>query len=150
MFEHPLQKLITSSTPLLKAPFELMANEKFFTGMPIEKFKGEEVEGNRLIKDPTMDYLADEFLGGITSKGTYVLDALEELMGRPIGRDTIPKEFNVAPSMTSVVDKEKAVLNKEYEKLREIEDYNLKYLQQGNERLPSITDVRKSKYKLKK
>jgi hypothetical protein len=144
VLEHPLQTLVNSSSPVVKMPYELISNQRMFTGQPIEKFKGEEVAGNRVIKDPKTSYAVDEAIGGVTDKGTYALDLLEQIMGKPIGREEMSSNFRATPSAVANVNPETTELSNTYDELNDLEALYKKYRQDTGKTLPTVAELRGS------
>lgn len=116
----PLQRTISATTPLMKAPFEAVTNTQTFTGMPIENFRNEPSKNI-----PFLSKKAEWGLGqvgldvpakvstGIATAGAGLVKGDMEMAGKGVS------QFMNLTSEGSVA---KNRLAKEYEKLDRLND----------------------------
>lgn len=137
---NPLQRATSSLTPLIRAPFEMMTNQQFFTEQPISRFKGEQSDLiNRL---PFANYLPDAvdnkyteyFLSqsGVDTPLKTILN-LTDLAGSIAKSDTqnIPQNMINALGVFGTNDPTKVQLSREFDELQTLEDYKDYLTQEG-------------------
>lgn len=142
LLEHPIKTLVTSTSPLVKSLFELNANQRFFSGQPITEFEGQQVDENRFVKNPVADYLMDEYLGGVTDKGTQALDTAEQVLGKPIGRKNMSDNYRLLPSVEANLNPETTALSNQYDKLAKLEELYKQYQQATGKKLPTTSQLK--------
>lgn len=137
---NPLQRATSSLTPLIRAPFEMMTNQQFFTERPISSFKGEQSDLiNRL---PFAEYLpnaidnqyTEYFLSqsGVDTPLKTILN-LTDLAKSAINADTqnLSQDALNALGVFGVNDPTKVQLSREFDELQTLEDYKDYLTQEG-------------------
>jgi hypothetical protein len=127
--ENPLKKVVASTAPAIRTPFELAMNTQAFTGMPIQEFQGQrgyqlpwagrklEYGFSQLGWDVPLAMGTDILQGGMdVAKGGDPLAGLEKAVGR---------------SFISNGSVEKARLSKDYERLNSLRETMRYYKQEG-------------------
>jgi hypothetical protein len=117
----PIRMLMEGITPAVKMPYEWNANYNSFIGMPIEEFEGQ----TKNLLGADIPAKLDHFLRGF---------GLPNILDKAIKGNSDPT------GMTRYFDSEKAQTSKDYEKLRQLEDYIKLLQQQGNE-VPTIREL---------
>ena len=125
--ENPAQKIISSLTPLIRAPFEYTINRQIFTGQEIQRFEGE--------KGRDLGFL------GIDARTEYLIEqtGLERLIA-PVTNIVSLLQNNdaarIAPTVASMGDVETARRSASYDRLDQLRDL-FKYYKQ--EQIPILT-----------
>ena len=149
---NPLQRLASSFTPMVRAPFELAANTQIFSGLPIQEFKGQKaynldflnlvnkVPGFEMFNARTAEYLLSQTgldvplaLVGGTVKGIADIATGEAGAGELLSRGVLQSAVNVG----SV---EKGIRNRQYEELRRLQGL-LRYAKQEGIVVPTVDEV---------
>jgi hypothetical protein len=149
---NPLQRLASSFTPIVRAPFELAANTQIFSGLPIQEFQGQKaynldflnlvnkVPGFEMFNARTAEYVLGQTgldvplaLVGGTVKGIADIATGEAGVGELVSK-------GVLQSAVSAGSKEKGIRNRQYEELRRLQGL-LRYAKQEGIVVPTISEV---------
>jgi hypothetical protein len=147
--DNPLRKIISSTAPLLRAPFEMVSNRQMYSGMPIQEFKGQR---GYLIPEVSRKF---EYALGQTGLDTPVAAAFD--IGRTAVQgvkgelkdatafDLIDQSFG--RSMFSTGDINRAQTNKPYEELNELNEI-FRYYKQEDITIKTITEIENENKKM--
>jgi hypothetical protein len=149
---NPLQRLASSFTPIVRAPFELAANTQIFSGLPIQEFQGQKaynldflnwvnkVPGLEMFNARTAEYVLGQTgldvplaLVGGTVKGIADIATGEAGVGELVSKGALQ-------SAVSAGSKEKGIRNRQYEELRRLQGL-LRYAKQEGIVVPTISEV---------
>ena len=126
---NPLKKIVASTAPAVRTPFELAMNTQAFTGMPIQEFQGQ--RGYQL---PFMGRKAEYLLSqtGLDVPLAMGSDVVQSGINVARGGDPLQGiEKAVGRSFLSSGSVEKARLSKDYERLNNLRDTMRYYKQEG-------------------
>lgn len=123
--ENPLQRLVSSSSPLIKAPFEAVTGKDVFTGQDLYK--------------PGADQLASWL--GVDSLTTAQIDKIGKLFDDIGGDATLTKTMSdLLPSVMQYADSEKIASQNQYQELLEYQEYVKQLKNQGID-VPTIKEL---------
>lgn len=146
--ENPARRLASSTSPLIRAPFEAALNINTFSGMPISNFKGE--KGDILSRTPIADTPLNtanmEWLLGNLGLDTPIKTTANvwDLL-----TNTGPDKNNLMSNLANLSgvikynDPAKAKLANEYEQLQKLKDY-ISLLEQGGTEILTKTQISES------
>lgn len=158
--QDPLSSIVSSTAPLIRAPFELANNVNTFTGREISEFEGQEsdvlnnlpfMQDNGIIDmlppqidNRYFDYLLGNFTGldQPISVATDLSNVLSSGYNAMTGRGGSDAFFDALGDFTGVVGQNNpasAQLSREYAQMEQLEDY-LKFLDQEGLSLQNVTD----------
>jgi hypothetical protein len=130
----PLQKIISSVTPAVRAPFEITANTQTYTGLPIQEFKGQ--QGFRIPElGRGVEYGLSQF--GLLNPAGMVYDIVNPNARKEAGVENF---FN-AVSFTSTGDAAREQRNRGFQELQRLRDAVSYYKQQGKE-IKTLEEIR--------
>lgn len=129
--ESPLQRALSSTSPILRAPFEIALNKQMFSGMPIEEFKGQ--KGFYI---PEMGKKAEYALSqtGLDVPATLGFDigrTVANVAKGEIKNPLLAAEGALGRSVTSIGDAERTVNRKAYNELDDLQNLMRYYKQEG-------------------
>ncbi len=125
--ENPAQKIISSLTPLIRAPFEYTINRQIFTGQEIQRFEGEKGRDLGFLgADARTEYLIEQT--GLERLIAPVTNIVSLLQNNDAAR--------IAPTVASMGDVETARRSASYDRLDQLRDL-FKYYKQ--EQIPILT-----------
>ncbi len=125
--ENPAQKIISSLTPLIRAPFEYTINRQIFTGQEIQRFEGEKGRDLGFLgADARTEYLIEQT--GLERLIAPVTNIVSLLQNNDAAR--------IAPTVASMGDVETARRSASYDRLDQLRDLFKFYKQ---EQIPILT-----------
>ena len=129
----PLQKVISSITPGVRAPFELMTNTQSYTGLPIEQFQGQ--QGFRI---PELNRKAEYLLGqtGLLNPASVVYDTVNMFRQGPS-----LERLGASMSITSSGSVAREQRNRAYQDLESLRSAVSYYKQEGKE-IKTLAEIR--------
>jgi len=135
----PGRKTISSLTPAVRAPFELVTNQQVYSGLPIQDFKGQ--KGYNLEFLPRkLEYLVGQT--GLDVPAGLVAGTIETGVQAATGQFDPLKAMTqgLGQSVASVGDAERGQRSAAYEELRRLQELMSFYKQEGVD-VPTISDI---------
>ena len=131
--DNPLQKVLASTTPAIRAPFEIATNTQTYTGLPIEEFSGQ--RGYRI---PEIGRQAEYALGqtGLLNPLSGIMDFVRTASG---GQEFAPQ--NVLGSVFGRGSTDREQRNRGYKELEELRDM-MKYYKQEGIKIKTLDEIR--------
>lgn len=141
--DNPLNKILSSITPALRAPFEAATNTQIYTGLPIQEFEGQ--RGYTLPEiDRKAEYLLSQF--GLTTPTAGVMDIGRTISSAAKGEIKNPAQFlesAVGRSLVSTGNSQKTQTTAAYRELNNFRELMKYYKQEGID-IPYMRDIAKS------
>lgn len=141
---NPLQRLLSSFTPAVRAPFELATNRQIFTGQPISEFDGQ--------MNKQIPFLGNKAAYALSQTGLDVpLRSITDLAGGlgnmfeslKAGQAPNPLDFTRGLNFTRQGNIQSNINSEMYEDLQAVKDYVSKIKQSGDV-LPTIEEIGQS------
>lgn len=123
---NPMQKVLSSITPAVRAPFELVTNTQTYTGLPIQQFKGQ--RGYRL---PFLNRKTEYLVGQTGALNPIAVGA--GLFSGPKEDQSIAENVFNAMSITSTGSIEREKSNRAYQELEQLREAVSYYKQEGKD-----------------
>lgn len=131
---NPLQKIISSLTPGVRAPFEMVANTQTYTGLPIEQFQGQ-----KGFKIPELGRKAEYALSqfGLLNPAGVIYDIVNPIARKEASGESV---FN-ALGFTSTGSAAREQSNRAFQELEALRGAISYYKQQGKE-IKTLEEIR--------
>ena len=130
----PLQKIISSVTPAVRAPFEITANTQTYTGLPIQEFEGQ--QGFRIPElSRGVEYGLSQF--GLLNPAGMIYDIVNPNARKEGALENISNAF----SFTSTGDAAREQRNRSFQELERLRGAISYYKQQGQE-IKTLEEIR--------
>jgi len=148
--DNPLRKVVSSTSPAIRAPYEIVANRQMYSGQPIQEFRGQR---GYMIPEASkkVEYLMGQF--GLDTPVSTVMDigrtAVQGFKGELQGKnafDLIDKSFG--RSMFGSGSIERASTIQAYQELDELREL-FKYYKQEEIPIKTLTEIQNENKKLK-
>ena len=131
---NPLQKIISSVTPAVRAPFEITANTQTYTGLPIQEFEGQ--QGFRIPQlSRGVEYGLSQF--GLLNPLGVISDIVNPEARKQAGIENISNAFG----LTSTGDAAREQRNRSFQELERLRGAVSYYKQQGQE-IKTLDEIR--------
>ena len=125
----PIRKILASTTPAVRAPFEAVTNTQVYTGLPIEQFQGQ--KGFRLpFLDRKTEYIVSQF--GLANPASVISSLVNPFLKKEVAADDI----SGALSLTSTGNVAREQKNRAFQELESLRQATMYYKQQGAEIKP--------------
>ena len=130
----PIRKILASTTPAVRAPFELVSNTQVYTGLPIEQF-----EGQKGFKLPFLDRKSEYIISqlGLANPAGVVASLVNPFVKGQVAADDITG----ALSLTSTGNVAREQKNRAFQELETLRGAVSYYKQQGAE-IKSLEEIR--------
>ena len=151
--ENPANKVASSLSPLIRAPFELANNLNTYTSMPIEEFSGEKsdlLSRTPLVDTPVNRGITEWILGnfGLDTPIKTTANIWDLLTNNTFqGEDLLQNSLNNLSNITGVIkqnDPAKARISRDYQTLEKLENY-IDLLEQNGIELQTLSEIENSK-----
>lgn len=150
--ENPANKIASSFTPVIRAPFELANNLNTYTGMPIEEFPGQQSDllsrtplANTGLNREGAEWLIGNLGLDVPTRTTAnIWDLLTNDTFQ--GGDVLKNTLDNLRGMTNIIkpnDPVKARVSRDYQTLEKLENY-IDLLEQGGIELQTITELERT------
>jgi hypothetical protein len=135
--ENPIRKILSSTTPAVRAPFEFVSNTQVYTGLPIEQFQGQ--KGYRIPGlDRKSEYLLNQL--GVLNPASVIYDtAISPFIKKEVSAENIANGLGIT-STGSVAREQRNRSFQELDALRQAMSY---YKQQGADIL-TLDEIRQN------
>lgn len=124
----PFKKVVSSTAPVIRSPFEMTMNTQAFTGMPIQEFKGQRGYQIPWVSRKVEYGLSQLGLDVPIAAGTDIVQGVGQIAGGDVGGGI---EKAIGRSFLSSGSVEKARLSRDYDRLNELRDLMKYYKQEG-------------------
>lgn len=133
----PFKKVVSSTAPVIRSPFEMTMNTQAFTGMPIQEFKGQ--RGYQIPwASRKVEYgLSQLGLDVPIAAATDIAQGVGQVAGGDVGGGI---EKAIGRSFLSSGSVEKAKLSRDYDRLNELRDL-MKYYKQEGVRILTLDEI---------
>lgn len=133
----PMKKIVSSTAPVIRTPFELTMNTQAFTQMPIQEFKGQ--------RGYQLPFVGRKVEYGLSQLGLDVPIAAGYDLAKGAGQVAQGNigqglETGVGRSFLSSGSVEKARLSADYQRLNELRDL-LKYYKQEGKKILTLDEI---------
>lgn len=144
--DDPMRRIISSMSPAIRSPFEIVANKQMYSNMPIEEFKGQ--KGFMI---PELDRRSEYLLGqtgldvpiaGLADVGRTVSKVAKGEMDISSPFDAIDQ--TVGRSLFSTGSLEKAERTRAFQEIDELTDL-MKLYQQKGINIPKLSEISNNK-----
>ena len=120
----PIRKILASTTPAVRAPFELVSNTQVYTGLPIEQFQGQ--QGYRLpFLDRKSEYVISQL--GLANPAGVIASLVNPFIKGEVAADDI----SGALSLTSTGNVAREQKNRAFQELDSLRQAMSYYKQKG-------------------
>lgn len=151
--ENPANKIASSMSPLIRAPFELSNNLNTYSGVPIENFPGEKSDllsrtplANTPINRKTTEWGLGLF--GLDTPIKTTANVWDLLTNNTFqGGDLVQNTIDNLSNLTGVIkqnDPAKAKISRDYQTLEKLENY-IDLLKQNGIELQTLSEIENSK-----
>lgn len=125
----PIRKILASTTPAVRAPFEAVTNTQVYTGLPIQQFQGQ--KGFRLpFLDRKTEYIVSQL--GVSNPASVISSLVNPFIRKEVAADDITG----ALSLTSTGNVAREQKNRAFQELESLRQATMYYKQQGAEIKP--------------
>lgn len=134
-----LQNVVSKTTPLIKAPFEMATGTNTFTGQPIQNYQGEPSK-NILGVSKGTEWLLSQVGADVPLRGASgVLNTIGSLAkGKP--QDALGSLFEQTANATGNIDPYQNQVSKQYQQLNALND-KIKALKASGKTVPTISEL---------
>lgn len=130
----PIRKILASTTPAIRAPFEAVTNTQVYTGLPIQQFQGQ--KGFRLpFLDRKTEYIVSQL--GVANPASVISSLVNPFIRKEVAADDITG----ALSLTSTGNVAREQKNRAFQELESLRQATMYYKQQGAE-IKSLEEIR--------